>query len=72
MHCLAGSDTTCTCKNTSLGVVSETSADMILHLGDFAYDFDANKGLMGDVFMRNIEPIACASLALAPLPLIFS
>ena len=31
---------------------------MILHLGDFAYDFESNKGLMGDVFMRNIEPIA--------------
>ena len=25
---------------------------MILHLGDFAYDFESNKGLMGDVFMR--------------------
>ena len=31
---------------------------MILHLGDFAYNFETNKGLMGDVFMRNIEPIA--------------
>jgi hypothetical protein len=31
---------------------------MILHLGDFAYNFESNKGLMGDVFMRNIEPIA--------------
>ena len=79
----------CTCTNTSFGVVSETDADMILHLGDFAYDFDTavggqlvrkqppgsclrslevvsdrwlvtvySAGLMGDVFMRNIEPIA--------------
>ena len=30
----------CTCTNTSFGVVSETDADMILHLGDFAYNFD--------------------------------
>jgi hypothetical protein len=53
-----GSEDNCTCTNTSLGVVSETSADMILHLGDFAYNLDSDKGLMGDIFMRNIEPIA--------------
>ena len=31
---------------------------MILHLGDFAYNFNDDKGVMGDIFMRNIEPIA--------------
>ena len=48
----------CTCTNTSLGVVSERAADMILHLGDFAYDFNSEGGLKGDYFMQNIEQIA--------------
>ena len=53
-----GSATVCNCTNTSLGVVSETEAQMILHLGDFAYNFNNDNGVMGDIFMRNIEPIA--------------
>nr|XP_006817248.1 PREDICTED: iron/zinc purple acid phosphatase-like protein-like [Saccoglossus kowalevskii] len=32
--------------------------DAILHVGDFAYDFDSNDGETGDEFMRQIEPIA--------------
>ena len=39
-----GSAVNCTCTNTSFGVVSETDADMILHLGDFAYNFDTAVG----------------------------
>ena len=32
--------------------------DAVLHVGDFAYDMDANDGKVGDRFMRQIEPIA--------------
>uniref|UniRef100_A0AC34PZH4 Purple acid phosphatase n=1 Tax=Panagrolaimus sp. JU765 TaxID=591449 RepID=A0AC34PZH4_9BILA len=32
--------------------------DVILHVGDFAYDFDTNDGSYGDEFMRQIEPAA--------------
>ena len=32
--------------------------DMILHIGDFAYDMDQDNARVGDEFMRNIEPIA--------------
>ncbi|XP_006813616.1 acid phosphatase type 7-like [Saccoglossus kowalevskii] len=32
--------------------------DVILHVGDFAYDFDFNNSRTGDEFMRQIEPIA--------------
>ena len=34
------------------------TADMLLHVGDFAYDFDGNGGRRGDQFMRNIEQVA--------------
>jgi len=45
--------------NTTVGLVSEaTKADMFLHMGDFAYDFDTFNGVMGDQFMRNIEQLA--------------
>lgn len=49
-----------TCKsNTSVGLIHEAAdADMILHLGDFAYDLDGNDGKTGDQFMRNIEQVA--------------
>ena len=32
--------------------------DMILHIGDFAYDMFNENGERGDEFMRQIEPIA--------------
>ena len=53
-----GSAAACECKNQTIGVVSERSADMILHLGDFAYNMDTDNGVNGDIFMRNIEQIA--------------
>eukprot|EP00755_Sulcionema_specki_P007987 Sspe_Gene.5761::Locus_1913_Transcript_1_1_Confidence_1.000_Length_1870::g.5761::m.5761 len=48
------------CKgNTTVGMVSEVeSADMFLHVGDFAYDLDGDDGRVGDQFMRNIEQLA--------------
>lgn len=33
-------------------------ADMVLHLGDYAYDLHTNNGSYGDTFMNNIQPIA--------------
>ena len=55
-----GSNVTCeTCTNTSAGLISEVdTADMQLHLGDFAYNYDSNGGLTGDQFMRNIAQLA--------------
>lgn len=48
-----------TCTNHSAGLVSELDeADMILHTGDFAYDFTSEDGEVGHQFMRNIEQIA--------------
>ena len=45
--------------NTSVGLVSEVeTADMFLHVGDFAYDLDTDKGVLGDQFFENIEQIA--------------
>jgi hypothetical protein len=32
--------------------------DMILHVGDLAYNLDTSDGTYGDVFMRQIEPAA--------------
>ncbi|XP_075234057.1 acid phosphatase type 7 [Lycorma delicatula] len=32
--------------------------DAILHVGDFAYDFDFKNGEVGDEFMKQLEPIA--------------
>jgi 3',5'-cyclic AMP phosphodiesterase CpdA len=32
--------------------------DMVLHVGDFAYNMDTNNALYGDQFMNQIEPIA--------------
>ncbi|XP_049700211.2 acid phosphatase type 7 [Helicoverpa armigera] len=32
--------------------------DLILHVGDFAYNMDDNDALVGDEFMRQIQPIA--------------
>jgi hypothetical protein len=32
--------------------------DMIVHVGDLAYDMHNNAGMMGDAFMREIEPLA--------------
>eukprot|EP01060_Flectonema_neradi_P029793 TRINITY_DN41_c0_g1_i2.p1 TRINITY_DN41_c0_g1~~TRINITY_DN41_c0_g1_i2.p1 ORF type:complete len:536 (+),score=134.08 TRINITY_DN41_c0_g1_i2:49-1656(+) len=50
--------TTCA-KNTSVGLVSEVdTADMFLHVGDFAYDLDTDKGKLGDQFFENIEQLA--------------
>ncbi|XP_050666890.1 acid phosphatase type 7 isoform X2 [Leptidea sinapis] len=32
--------------------------DVILHVGDFAYDMDTDNALVGDEFMRQIQPLA--------------
>lgn len=32
--------------------------DMIIHVGDFAYDMDDNQGELGDQFMNEIQPLA--------------
>lgn len=32
--------------------------DAIIHVGDFAYDMHSDNSLVGDEFMRQIEPIA--------------
>ncbi|GMI10339.1 hypothetical protein TrLO_g9868 [Triparma laevis f. longispina] len=38
--------------------VQEDNFDMILHVGDFAYNMDNDNGRNGDVFMKNIQPMA--------------
>jgi hypothetical protein len=59
--CTAGT-TNCeaaACTNRTAGLVSEVeTADMMLHVGDFAYDFDGDGGKVGDQFMRNVEQVA--------------
>lgn len=44
-----------TCKDAKVpgGIASEIDADMILHVGDFAYNFDHDRGAVGDAFMAN-------------------
>ena len=50
--------TTCS-QNTTVGMVAETaSADMFLHVGDFAYDLGTDNGTIGDIFMNNVEQIS--------------
>lgn len=34
--------------------------DLILHVGDFAYDMDSDQARVGDQFMRQIQPLAAA------------
>ncbi|XP_038212389.1 acid phosphatase type 7 isoform X3 [Zerene cesonia] len=34
--------------------------DVILHVGDFAYDMDTDDALVGDEFMRQLQPLAAA------------
>ena len=61
--CTAGSavcdaETCATTPNTGLTFETDT-ADMWLHVGDFAYNFDSgHEGYIGDQFMRNIEQVA--------------
>ena len=38
--------------------VSKNAYDAIFHVGDIAYDMHSGNGLYGDLFMREIEPIA--------------
>lgn len=38
--------------------VAKGSLDLIIHLGDFAYDLHEDNGRVGDEFMKQIEPIA--------------
>lgn len=49
---------TCAGADGTKGLISELDADMFLHLGDFAYNFDSDGGYLGDQFMRNIEQVA--------------
>lgn len=34
--------------------------DMVLHVGDMAYDFDSDNGRNGDAWMRDIQPLSAA------------
>lgn len=55
-------DSSTCAANTSAGMVGEVAtADMLLHLGDFAYNLDTQNGAIGDQFMRNIEQIATST-----------
>ncbi|KAI2802316.1 hypothetical protein BLOT_010509 [Blomia tropicalis] len=38
--------------------IEQDQVDLILHVGDFAYDMDTNNSYVGDEFMRTMEPIA--------------
>lgn len=38
--------------------VRANAFDLILHVGDFAYDFHDDNGRVGDAFMKLIEPVA--------------
>lgn len=38
--------------------VQRDKYDLIMHVGDFAYDMYEQNGTVGDEFMRQIEPIA--------------
>jgi acid phosphatase type 7 len=53
------SEETCVCApNATAGIISEIdTADMILHVGDFAYDLNSNNGTTGDRFFSNIENV---------------
>jgi len=62
-NCTATSTTcdvnTCAKSKPNTGLISEIeTADMFLHVGDFAYNFDSDGGAVGDQFMRNIEQVA--------------
>ncbi|KAG5450963.1 Acid phosphatase type 7 [Clonorchis sinensis] len=41
-------------------IKEEDNLDVIIHNGDFAYDMDTNNSRFGDIFMKQIEPIASA------------
>ena len=63
--CTAGSAVcdaaACAASPGKLGLVAEVeTADMMLHVGDFAYNFDSEGGYLGDQFMRNIEQVAAS------------
>ena len=50
---------TCATRRTDVALISEVgAADMMLHVGDFGYNFDSDGGRVGDQFMRNIEQVA--------------
>lgn len=38
--------------------VANNQVDMVLHVGDFAYDLHTDNGTVGDMFMQSLEPIA--------------
>lgn len=38
--------------------VAENAYDAIFHVGDLAYDMHTSQGALGDLFMRELEPIA--------------
>ncbi|XP_028155946.1 acid phosphatase type 7 isoform X2 [Ostrinia furnacalis] len=38
--------------------VEQDKYDMILHVGDFAYDMNEQEGRVGDAFMRKLQPVA--------------
>ena len=40
--------------------IVNNNVDMVIHVGDFAYDMNDQNGRTGDLFMNSIEPIASA------------
>ena len=49
---------TCAKNRTDAGLISETDADMFLHVGDFAYNLADGNGTIGDQFFKNIQQVA--------------
>jgi len=42
--------------------VKKETIDLVLHVGDFAYDLDDNQGMTGDMFMNEMQDITAQSL----------
>ena len=60
-NCSCMPDMSCTTANTSFGIISEVLSggiDMILHVGDFAYNMGSANGFVGDMFFDLIQPFA--------------
>merc|ERR1719204_2186758 len=38
--------------------VHQNHVDVIIHVGDIAYNMDSNEGITGDEFMNQIQPVA--------------
>jgi len=38
--------------------IAQNTIDVVLHVGDFAYDLNTDQGYVGDAFMQQIQPIS--------------